>query len=481
MKARGVGVIAPSVKLGKLKKPVRLLPEPKYPTLPDWAFIEWKYRTVRSIWEFVGEHPEVAKRKGKIEVVRWRRVEGGGIDLIPAGFSSRNWEKETEKEERRQRKLERARRRIERLSECGKTGHILAVVKKEGLEAQYRPHRCHSIFCRYCSYENFKESYARLLPVLEALALNGRLSFLTLTHRNTPITCYEDVERAIVEAFLALDRFYQFRPFGRRNWKRLKREFARDCLKLYRNAKKIYGVKKARKIVRRQIAFFRDFERRYWEYIVSGSDIKLGQLMNAVVKFELTWNAERNELHPHWHMIVADFRIPKVLVVVIWRIVSGSEIVDLRAVDSVNDATAELVKYITKGWEFPEGEIREWVEAVMLGRKKFRVWGFKRVEYEEQKEEKSVYLWMLRCELKHRKNLHDVPRLVRLLRRKGKKEMFFDRLIVYDERSGVWEVSLYLRDDGKLIIKDKEFLLTLEQYVDEMVVMGGLEGSDVDL
>ena len=468
MKFRGGGVIAPSVKLGKLQGSVRLLPTPEFPAFPDWAFINWRYKAVRDLWDFIGAHPHVALEKGVVKVVG-RRREGGEIDLIPAGNSSR-------KDDLR---LERARKRLEKLPSCGQTGHILAVLKGEEIEARYYPHRCHSIFCPYCAYENSKESYARLLPMLESLQVNGRLSFLTLTHKNTVVESEEDVERVINEAFKCAEKLYQFRLFGKRNWAKLKSLSAREALSYYRNAKAKYGREEARRRTRRQIAFLRDFERRYKDYI--GSDIKFGQLLNAVVKFELTYNAERGELHPHWHLVVADFHIPKLLMVVIWRLVSGSEIVDIRAVDNTKDATAELTKYITKGWEFPEGDIRVWVEAAMLGRRKFRIWGFEVLELEEEggeegdkADEEHVFFWRLRCELKSRKNLHDLPRLVRLMRRE-EKAMFFDRLIIYDERSGVWEVDLYLRDDGRLIIEDDEFLRALEGYVEEVRALGSLE------
>ncbi len=418
----------------------------------------------------------------------------GDIDLIPADNSSRNSECLEEgvgfSDEG---KIKRAQKRLERLPSCGKEGHILAVFKgAEGrkdfeLEVRYHPHRCHSVFCPYCAWENFKESYARVLPILEGLSVNGRLSFLTLTHRNTKVGSYQDVKRAIDEAFKGIQKLYQFRLFGKRNWKKIRSEFVREVLSYYRNAKEKLGVKEARRRAKRQIEFFRDFENRYWDYI--GSDVKFGQLLNAVVKFELTYNAERQELHPHWHLIVADFRIPKLLMVVIWRKVSGSEIVDLRAVDDTKDATAELTKYITKGWEFPEpseeegGEedlvrknIRLWVEAEMLGRRKFRIWGFELLELEEEeKEEEYIGFWSMRAELKYRKNLHEIPRIVRRMRRKGIKEARIDRVIIYDERSGKWEVDLWLRDDGKLIIKDKAFTDVIYGYADLIAIFGSYQ------
>ncbi len=414
----------------------------------------------------------------------------GDIDLIPAGNSSRNSEsaKEGDGSSYPVEKLRKAQKRLEKLPRCGKEGHILAVLKKvedkePEVEVRYHPHRCHSVFCPYCAYENFKEAYARVLPILEGLSVNGRLSFLTLTHKNTKVESYEDVRRAIDEAFRSLQKFYQFRLFGKRNWKKVRGEFVKELLKYYRNAKERLGVREARKRTKRQIEFFRDFERRYGDYI--GSDIKLGQLMNAVVKFELTYNAEREELHPHWHLIVADFLIPKLLVVVIWRMVSGSEIVDLRAVDDMKDATAELTKYITKGWEFPEPSeeeenevrknIRLWVEAEMLGRRKFRIWGFELLELErESEEEKEEYIgfWSMQAELKYRENLHQIPKLVRRMRKKGIKEARIDRLIIYDERSGKWEVDLWLRDDGKMIIKDKAFTDVIYGYTDLIAIFG---------
>lgn len=468
MKSRG-GVIAPSVKLGKLHAPVRLFPFPEYSTLPDWSLIDWRYRVSRVLWDYIGFHPSIAREMGVIGFVLWRWGEGRSIDLIPAGFSSRKVEEEDKGIRRKESRIERALRRLERVSECGSRGHILLAQFSTGVEVRYHPHRCHSIFCPYCSYVNFKESYARLLPVLEGLSVNGRLSFLTLTHRNTRVRGYEDVDRAVEEAYASIQKLYQFRLFGKRNWFKVRREFVREALSYYRNSKVKFGLKEARRRVKRQIDFFRDFEHRYRDYI--GSDIKFGQLLNAVVKFELTYNSERGEVHPHWHFVVADFRIPKLLMVVIWRMVSGSSIVDIRSVQGVRDATAELVKYVTKGWEFPSGDIRVWVEAVMLGRKKFRVWGFEVLELEEGVQEKGRFTYLcVNARLKCKRNLHDVPRLVRRMRRQGEKEVFFDKLIV--DVGGFWEVDLYVSRDGDLVIRDEGFLAFLEEFGEEVEVLG---------
>ena len=459
---------------------------------PDRSLINWRFKTVQNLLAFIGAYPDVAYRKGQVRLVSL----GGGsgsIDLIPAGNSSKN----SDSSDKWAKKLEQAKKRLSRLPECGKSGHLMLVVKSPkgggdggsiikasrfedggsagSLELRYHPHRCHSIFCPYCSYENFKESYARILPILESLRVNGRLSFITLTHKNTKVSKFEDVEACIDGAFRALTKFYQFRLFGKRNWERVRRAFARECLSYYRNAKEKFGIKEARLRVHRQIEFFREFERRYGSYI--GSDVKLGQLLNAVVKFELTFNAEKRELHPHWHLIVADFYIPKLLLTVIWREVSGSDVVDVRAVSGdVRDATAELVKYVTKGWEFPEGDIRLWVEAVMLGRRKFRVWGFELIELEEEKQEEVEYIgfWSIRCELKYRKNLHEVGRLVRRMRRAGIKKARIDRLIIYDELQGVFEVDLWLLNDGSLVVLDESVITLFECYAEHLKVFGSL-------
>ena len=461
----GLKALVPEIK-HLLQEPVRLLPGPRFPSQPDWKLIHWKYLTAQAFRDHFGFYIDIGYKRGDVERARlvWRE---GGIDLIPAGFSDRK----KEEEERWKRKLERARRRLSRLPECGKRGHVLAVMKVgDEIEARYHPHRCHSVLCPYCAYENFRETFGKHYEVFEQWhKANKRLAFWTLTIRS-----FESPREAVEFSFKALEKLYQLRV-GKRNWEKIRQAFVREALSYYR-ALKESGDEKARAKTRKQLRYFRRFEAQIKPHLSQG--IKFGQLFNAMWKFEITYTA--NGWHPHWHGIV-DGYIPKLLLTVVWRMATDNlgEITDVRKVSRGKKGLLELTKYITKHWELggvPFEKLVE-LEASLFGRKKFRVWGFEilELEEEEEREEEVFFLWQLRCELKTRQNLRDVPRLVRLLRRKRLREIFFDRLVIYDERHGVWEVDLFLRHDGKLVVKDEEFLEVLYGYCDEIAVMGCLD------
>ena len=456
----------------KLTTRVRVLKEQSHPAGIDWNLINWRFRTVQGLLEFIGAYPDVARRRGLVEIRRLSE-----IDLIPAGFSDkssdfpdRSSDSPSSKQEAWARKLERAKKRLEKLASCGKNGHLLLVIeKKNGKEIsrklRYHPHRCHSVLCPYCSFENFRQTFAKYIEVFEEWCkANKRLAFWTLTLRS-----FSSPVEAVEFAFKALEKLYQFR-LGKRNWGKIRKEFAKEVLSYYRALK---GVdKEARQKVLKQIRYFREFEARIQE----SSGVKFGQLFNAVWKFEITYT-ERG-WHPHWHGIV-DAYIPKLLLTVLWRIASEGlgEITDVRRVAKGRKGLLELTKYITKHWELEGVEFEKLVEleAALLGRKKFRVWGFEVLEFEEDEEVEYVAFWMIRCELKYRKNLHQVSRLIRRMRRAGVKKARIDRIVIYDERQGVFECDLWLFDDGSLVVLDEHVVNMFVSYADYIQLFGGLK------
>ena len=344
---------------------------------------------------------------------------------------------------------------------------MVAEVHGEEVRLKYRPHRCHSAQCPFCAYENFRKDWAVYSRYLEELGKNGRLSFVTLT-----LPSSHDPYEAIEMAYRSLSRLYQFRIFGPRNWKKVVRMFLREVLAYYRAAKR-KGDPSAFERAKRQIRLFRKFIQKYSSYI--GSDIKFGQLFNIIWKFEITYNPEHG-YHPHWHG-VGDIFIPKLLLVVIWRLVSSADVVDIRAVDDRENVTSELVKYITKHWELKDlsEEQKIDLETAMYGRRKFRVWGFGLIkdleEEKEEKEEKRVHLWWLKVELSI-PNLHNVPRLVRLARKRD-GPIKLCRAYIYDERSGVWEGWLFVNADGDLeLVPDDP---SLYEVVYAYAIWGGAE------
>ena len=459
-----------------LKSPVRFLRESSYSPGPDWSLINWRFRTAQDFLALIGAYPDVAYRKGLISIHRLgvSRADLVSIDLIPAGISDKKIS--DKKSEVWERKVERAKKRLEKRESCGKSGHIVLAIKREGgkavNEVRYYPHRCHSVLCPYCSYENFRETFARHYEVFEAWhRANKRLAFWTLTIRS-----FDNPADAVEFSFKALEKLYQFR-LGVRNWKKVRKLFAKEVLSYYRSLKG-GGDKLAYLKARRQIRYFKKFEGQVEPYLKQG--LKFGQLFNAMWKFEITYTAKG--WHPHWHGIV-DSYIPKLLLTVIWRLATGGlgEITDVRRVARGKKGLIELTKYITKHWELEGLSFEQLVEleAVLIGRKKFRVWGFEILELEKEKdEEEYVGFWSIQAELKYRKNLHEIPKLIRRMRREGIKEARIDRLIIYDERSGVWEVDLWLREDGKLIIKDKVFTDVIYGYADLIAIFGSYKTED---
>lgn len=480
-------VDARSCQLVRLARPVRLLPRPLNPSAPDWKLIDWRFRFVQHRFlPAFGIYPDVAVNRGILKVVRFWRA--GGIDLIHADNSVKNLGGDSSSvsvEGGKKEKLEKAARRLANLHSCGKVGHIAFEKKlgEEQLRPKYYPHRCHSIFCPYCARENFKETFGRLLPHLETLAQNGQLNFLTLTLKNFPVSSYEDVAVCIDTAFKAIERLKDFRLFGKRNWKRVMSAVEKELEDYYKKTKERYGEEEARKRVARHRFYIEEFIDRHRE-LIGDSSFRFYQLGNWVVKFELTYNAERKELHPHWH-IITDVRLPKLLITAVWKLLTGSQIVDIRAVDSTKDATAELSKYITKGWEFKEGteELKLWIEAVMHGRRKFRVWGFEMLELaKEEKQKQVVVAWWLKTELVHRKNLHDVPRLARRMRKKGIKEAVIDEVLVYDNLTGiVWRAELVLTAEEELFIRGSPSFHEAMEHHFELALVEGRPASSPEV
>ena len=375
-----------------------------------------------------------------------------------------------------ERKLERARRRLSRRKSCGKTGHTVLIVvetnKKTHYILRFHPHRCGSVLCPYCCYVHFRTEYARYFEVIEQWhRANKRLVFWTLTVAN-----FGSVKEAVEFTFKAIGRLYQF-WLSPRSWKLLKKEFCKEVLR-YRRHLKAKGDPRALSKAKKQIRFFREFEAFAGPYIYQGG-IRLGQLLNAIWKFEITHTDKG--WHPHWHGIV-DKPIPQLLLAVIWKRVTNGRgsIVDVRKVQKGEAGLRELTKYITKHWELKgvsEDKLID-LEASLLGRKKFRVWGFEFLRLEEEKQEppieleedetvvsvSSEHFYNIKCELKHNKNLHFVPKLIRRMRREGEKRRKIDTLIIYDYQ-GVMEVDLWLTQDGHLEVYDEDALNTFISYM----------------
>jgi len=84
-------------------------------------------------------------------------------------------------------------------------------------------------------------------------------------------------------------------------------------------------------------------------------------------------------------------------------------------------------------------------------------------EPREKEGDKGIFLSQVWLKLKGKGNLHDVPKLVRQMRKQGLQEMFYSRAVVWYED---WEreVDLYLTSEGDLIVKDLEVWEILQSW-----------------
>ena len=322
------------------------------------------------------------------------------------------WEKKKEKI-KNPRKLVMAYKRLKNSSTCGSFGHLLAHFSREGelKKVSLVPHRCRSVLCRYCNFYDSRKRMGQISDYYSYLVEKGMgLTFITLTIPNE-----QDIFLAIEKINKAFNRLYQFRLFGKRNWFRVVREFRRETLRFYWNLRrKGLSPREALKRVKWQIELFRRFEKSTAGY---SHEVKFGQILKAVWKFELTYDKDKG-FHPHWHGITTLF-IPKLLLTAIARLVGFGEICDIRLV-SGKEALKELSKYVAKHFELQglSFEKKLDVEIAMHSFRKLRVWNISEDELllysnKEDDDLEVVPLPTLTYSLKSRKSLADLFSLQR--------------------------------------------------------------------
>jgi len=272
------------------------------------------------------------------------------------------------------RKIIKSYLRLKRLSSCGKSGHISAVFEQNKLKkVKLVPHRCNSVHCSYCNFYDSRKRMRQISAFYESLLAEGReLSFITLTIPNT-----FDIFEAVERAKKSLQRLYQFRLLGKRNWVKVVRLFRRETLKYYRALRmQGYSPSEALKRVKFQIKLFREFEKAVSGY---SYETKFAEILKAVWKFELTYS-KKTGFHAHWHAITTLF-IPKLLLTVIARLVGFGEICDIRRVRGAK-AVKELSKYVAKSFELKHLSFEEKldVEVAMHSFQKLRVWNISKEE-----------------------------------------------------------------------------------------------------
>lgn len=287
------------------------------------------------------------------------------------------------------------------------------------------------------------------------------LMFITLTSPRNP-----NFGEALEQISKALEKLYQFRLFGKRNWKKVRRLFFEE-LKRYRQelkSKKLPAKEIERKI-RIQVRYFKKL--RKYKTIPNAEKLKFGQIFPALWMLEFTKSCEEGNRGYllHWHGIVAG-RFPKVLLTALWRHLTGWDIVDIRAISrSKNKKGKDVIDYLIDYIEtessdcgYTKDEMIE-IEAQLHGRRKVRVWGFDLFRRNKpSKREEGGLVWVHSYSFRMRlaswsgkTNLHDFYEVKRKLKKEKKKREPY--IVVEIENSEYYfgeNIILlgYLREDG---------------------------------
>lgn len=256
----------------------------------------------------------------------------------------------------------------------------------------------------------------------------------------------------------SLRKLYEYRLFGKRNWKKLDEMYKKELEEYRKNLEK-KGEKSFEEIeeeIKKHEYFFQDFKKRFSH--LAGSGLKMGEVFNVVWKLEITYNQEKENQgwHPHFHGFWLGY-FPKLLLTALWRKVTKGEgkithMEELRG----KKAIKELKKYVVKFWEInslDEEKILE-LETVLYGIKRVRHWGLKELENMKE-EEKAESLWWVRCELVDRKNLHDVFEKVKEIIEREVEKIRYCRVRIYPYENGDYiETEVYLNQEGALVFSD---------------------------
>jgi len=330
--------------------------------------------------------------------------------------------------------VEAAYKKLMKYPECGKHGGVMVGYdyrKEEVVDLILNPISCNSVHCRYCQWRHSRSRLSEVVSYFARELEEGRqLTFITLTVRST-----HDIGEAVRLSKRLMERFYQLRFRGKVIQRKLRALFIEElagftvslfgelldgderdaCVKELvplmeeyveiaekRSPNEFKELKSAffkallasslsrfsslsdwyARVERvfRQLYFYSDFCSR-----LSGisPDVKLGQYLSAVWKFELTYSPEHG-YHPHWHGIT-NFLVPKLYLTAICRYVGFGSVNDVRLVRGFK-GLVELAKYEAKPWELPMDDPVEVLkrEAFLHGFKKLRVWNLE--PNEEQRE-----------------------------------------------------------------------------------------------
>ena len=247
-------------------------------------------------------------------------------------------------------------------------------------------------------------------------AVNEPVGFLTLT-----LPSFPDPVEAVSRALEVKKRFYNFRLFGRRKWPQVKQK-ALELLEVY-----LQRVADERERERRRefhLWTLRRFEEAWADQLYnSKGKFYLGRILRSVWKLEMTYNPQAG-WHPHFHVLVVGL-FPLFLLQAVWVMCGGGEVIDLRLVRGAEGVAEYVAEYEGKPVASVEdGELTHEqqvaLEAALYGRKLFEVWGLAELEQKvEDGYELVAVARRVKCELEL-DNLHELPRLVRQLRKQSR-------------------------------------------------------------
>jgi len=373
--------------------------------------------------------------------------------------------------------VESAYRKLLKFPECGKHGGVMVGYDYERGEVAdliLNPISCNSVHCPYCQWRHSRSRLSEIISYLgEELRKGKPITFITLTIPST-----HDIGEAVRLAKKLIERFYQLRFRGKRVKEELRRLFVEElvsyAISLFTENSPVPVDPLEESILREELSplmekyvryaeerppkAFKELQSVFYGYLITSSlscyvrsdwrerafkvfrqlyfysdfcsrlsgvspDVKLGQFLSAVWKFELTYSPEHG-YHPHWHGIT-DFLVPKLYLTAICRYVGFGAVSDVRLVKGFK-GLVELGKYETKPWELPFDDPVEVLkrEAFLHGFKKLRVWNLGPKEDERELPEVlyfSIPRSICTYTLLDRSSLRSLPLVLRGLKEKALK------------------------------------------------------------
>jgi len=248
-------------------------------------------------------------------------------------------------------------RKLQLIHSCG--SRVILAIKDGCMTRVAVPIRCHSPLCPTCARLETEETLRRYKPILDQAKDSSRYGlFITFTTWRRP----KDGDE-LREAFKDLSTSYR-KLLDMRLGPR-KRKWLREMFYLALEQSEVKNKDL-------QAYLFGEFIR----YCEANGVQKFRDIIKVGVRRpEITYRAEDGWFNPHFHVLwFTDCPIPQVLLSLLWTILTGSPIVDIRQVSEGFEN--ELIKYMTKFWEVPEDKIGE-VLWGLKGMKKVMLHGVK--------------------------------------------------------------------------------------------------------